>query len=75
MKKTNHKFKPIDCFQCQHIYTLPGTKITQKAVLLLAFKTKRLPSLVVFETSGENCHHFCPKTPKPKPKKKRGWVA
>ncbi|HBQ45426.1 MAG TPA: uracil-DNA glycosylase [Thiomicrospira sp.] len=74
MKKTNHKFKPIDCFQCQHLY-ITWDEDNPKGCTAFGFKTKRLPSLVVFETSGENCHHFCPKTPKPKPKKKRGWVA
>jgi len=51
----------------------------QEAVKPLALKptikTHQLPSVVVFENSGEDCLKYNPKPVPPKPKTKRGWIA
>ncbi len=79
MKKTNtnnnatKNFKPVDCFQCKHMY-ITWDQNSPKGCRAFGFKTKRMPSLVVFETSGEPCHNFSPKDPVPPPKK-IDWIA
>jgi len=72
MKNSNH----IDCFQCKHFY-ITWDQSNPKGCNAFGFKTRRMPSHVVFESSGEPCLKFSPKQtepPPPKPKK-GGWVA
>ena len=71
MKKTN---PPIDCFQCQHFFVTWDAK-NPRGCKAFGFKTAKLPSIVVFENSGETCLKFSPKATPPKPNKKTGWVA
>jgi len=70
MKKTN----PIDCFSCQHFYVTWDAN-NPRGCKAFAFKTRRLPSEVVFETSGEDCLKFAPKNTGPKNSKTKGWIA
>lgn len=74
MNKTNDK--PIDCFKCKHLY-ITWDESSPRGCTAFGFKTARLPSTVVFETSGESCYKFTPKNPPPKPtpKNKTGWIA
>lgn len=70
--KKNH---PIDCFQCQHFY-ITWDANAPRGCKAFAFKTRRLPSEIVFESSGEECLKFFPKKPnKPTSGKKDGWIA
>jgi len=74
MKKIDsQKNQPIDCFQCKHLY-ITWEPNNPRGCRAFGFKTKRLPSVVVQETSGEPCHNFSPKKTPP-PSKKKGWVA
>lgn len=72
MKKTN----PIDCFQCQHFY-ITWDQNAPRGCRAFGFKSRRLPSELVLETSGEECLKFTPKTQQPSTpqKKKDGWTA
>lgn len=67
--------KRVDCFECKHFYVTwePNQPRGCKA---FAFKSRELPSLVVFEASGERCLKFTPKRPPKNPTQKRnGWIA
>ncbi|TYR96774.1 uracil-DNA glycosylase [Rossellomorea vietnamensis] len=57
--------KKINCFQCQYFYTTwePAHPRGCKAY---GFKTKAMPSLVVFRSSGESCLKYTPKGKKGK---------
>lgn len=74
MSKTNSQ-KPIDCFKCRYFY-ITWDASQPKGCKAFRFKTKKMPSTVVLETSGEPCLKF---TPKPNPEnassKKKGWIA
>ncbi|WP_321323740.1 uracil-DNA glycosylase [Thiomicrorhabdus sp.] len=70
MKKTNQ----IDCFKCQYFYITWDTH-APRGCKAFGFKTKRIPSHVVFETSGEECLKFCPKKEASAQNKKTGWIA
>jgi hypothetical protein len=71
MKKTN---PPIDCFQCEHFFvTWDASK--PRGCNAFGFKTTKLPSIVVFENSGEECLKFSPKANQANPVKKTGWIA
>jgi hypothetical protein len=70
MKKTN----PVDCFNCRHFYVTWDAN-SSRGCKAFAFKTHRLPSDVVFETSGEVCLKFSPKNTAPKNSKTKGWIA
>ena len=71
MKKTN----PIDCFKCKHFY-ITWEPNNPRGCHAFAFKTRRMPSDVVLETSGEPCLKFLAKEQGvTKEKKKRGWTA
>ncbi|MBE0494098.1 MAG: uracil-DNA glycosylase [Thiomicrospira sp.] len=68
--------KNIDCFRCQHFYiTWEASK--PRGCKAFGFKTSRLPSQVVFETSGEACMKFRPKPNQTKSgkNKENGWIA
>ncbi|BCN93536.1 hypothetical protein THMIRHAM_13210 [Thiomicrorhabdus immobilis] len=70
MKKTN----PIDCFKCKHFFVTWDTN-APRGCRAFGFKTRRMPSDIVFETSGDECLKFTPKdTPKTETKK-TGWIA
>ncbi|QCU90029.1 uracil-DNA glycosylase [Thiomicrorhabdus sediminis] len=67
--------KPIDCFQCKNFYVTWDAN-APRGCKAFGFKTRRLPSEVVFESSGEECLMFKPKHPTPrKNPKKDGWIA
>jgi len=70
MKKTN----PIDCFQCQNLY-ITWDENAPRGCKAFGFKTKRLPSDVVFESSGEPCLKFIAKNQPSKKPEKTGWIA
>jgi len=71
MKKTNQ----VDCFQCKHFF-VTWEPANPRGCRAFGFKTPRLPSDVVLETSGEVCLKFTPKTDNTNtPKKKSGWTA
>ncbi|WP_029407700.1 hypothetical protein [Thiomicrorhabdus sp. Milos-T2] len=70
MKKTN----PIDCFSCKHFYVTWDAN-NPRGCKAFGFKTRRLPSDVVLETSGDDCLKYSPKKTKVKKPKKDGWIA
>ena len=70
MNKTN----PIDCFNCKHFFVTWDAN-NPRGCKAFAFKTRRLPSEVVLETSGEECLKFSPKTQPQPNNKKTGWIA
>ncbi|MDG6772836.1 uracil-DNA glycosylase [Thiomicrorhabdus sp. ZW0627] len=71
MKKTNS----IDCFKCRHFY-ITWDANQPRGCKAFGFKSKRLPSQVVLETSGEACKKFSPKEEPPKKTPpKTGWIA
>ena len=71
MNKTN---PPIDCFQCKHFFvTWDASK--PRGCNAFGFKTPKLPSVVVFESSGEACLKFTLKATPKKSSKKTGWIA
>ncbi|MCL2087494.1 MAG: hypothetical protein FWH05_07900 [Oscillospiraceae bacterium] len=49
-----------DCFKCKHFYITWEQK-SQKACRLFEFKSDRLPSVVVFKSTGKKCEGFEPK--------------
>jgi hypothetical protein len=70
--------KPIDCFKCKYMQ-ITWDASRPRGCLAFGFKTEKIPSTVILETSGEPCHMFTPKE-KPAAKdnpsnKKNGWVA
>jgi hypothetical protein len=71
MKKTN---LPIDCFQCEHFFVTWDAK-NPRGCKAFGFKTPKLPSIVVFENSGEECLKFTPKEHAQNPSKKTDWIA
>jgi hypothetical protein len=81
MSKVNpdSNFEPVDCFKCRHFFVTWDTA-KPKGCRAFGFKTQRLPSVVVYETSGEPCMRFEPKQDNPPstpPKKNNngGWIA
>ncbi|WP_321276358.1 hypothetical protein [Thiomicrorhabdus indica] len=75
MKKTDF----IDCFACKHFY-VTWDQNNPKGCRAFGFKTKKMPSMVVFENSGEKCLKFelkdeHKKQQEKKAPKKRGWTA
>lgn len=74
MSKTNSEPGFIDCFKCKHMY-ITWEVNCPRGCKAFGFKTKRMPSMVVFETSGEVCLKFTPKNPQKTKKKTSGWIA
>ncbi|WP_373020234.1 uracil-DNA glycosylase [Thiomicrorhabdus sp.] len=70
MKNTNS----VDCFKCRHFY-ITWDANQPRGCKAFGFKTKRLPSQVVLESSGEPCMKFSPKEEPPKKPPKTGWIA
>jgi len=73
MKKTNS----IDCFKCRHFY-ITWEANQSRGCKAFGFKTRMMPSLVVFETSGAECLKYTPKkdeNPNESSSKKKGWIA
>ncbi|MBN2865450.1 MAG: uracil-DNA glycosylase [Thiotrichales bacterium] len=73
MKKTNS----IDCFKCRHFY-ITWDANQSRGCKAFGFKTKQMPSIVVFETSGAECLKYSPKPEQDQsknPSKKKGWIA
>ncbi|WP_319379830.1 uracil-DNA glycosylase [Thiomicrorhabdus sp.] len=73
MKKTDS----IDCFKCRHFF-VTWDQNAPRGCRAFGFKTRRLPSEVVLETSGEPCLKFQPKHPPDDDAstgKRDGWVA
>jgi len=70
MNKTNQ----IDCFNCKYFYVTWDAN-NPRGCKAFGFKTRRLPSEVVFETSGEECLKFTPKAQPQTKNKKSGWIA
>lgn len=58
MKKTNS----VDCFKCKHFY-VTWEPSNPRGCRAFGFKTAKMPSQVVLETSGEICLKFVPKEP------------
>lgn len=70
MNKTNQ----IDCFKCQHFY-ITWDQNAPRGCKAFSFKTRRLPSDVVLESSGEPCLKFSAKKEAKPQSKKGGWIA
>lgn len=71
----SNTMRKIDCFRCQYFY-ITWEASNPRGCKAFGFKTSRMPSQVVEETSGEPCLKF---RPKPDPNKgnkpKTGWIA
>jgi len=63
----------VDCYKCVHFAVSWDPKFP-RSCKLFGFKTTQLPSIRVFESSGERCAGFQRKTVERKEKKK-GWEA
>ncbi|AZR81964.1 uracil-DNA glycosylase [Thiomicrospira sp. S5] len=75
MKKTNSDNPHIDCFQCEHFFVTWDAN-QPRGCKAFGFKTKQLPSVVVFESSGQPCMKFRPKRrPPPSDSGGNGWIA
>lgn len=75
MNKTNSDSQHIDCFKCRYFY-ITWDANQPRGCKAFGFKTKQLPSAVVFESSGKPCLKFSPKkTIAKKSKSKKGWIA
>lgn len=78
MKNSNlqdSKRRPVDCYQCRHFY-VTWEAANPRGCKAFRFKTHKLPSVVVEETSGEPCLKFSPKREATQKKpEKRGWKA
>jgi len=47
----------IDCFKCTH-FTITWDKSKPYGCKAMGFKTKQLPSILVYRSSGEKCMLF-----------------
>jgi len=75
MNKTNSDPQHIDCFKCRYFY-ITWDANQPRGCKAFGFKTRQLPSAVVFESSGEPCLKFSPKkSTAQKSKSKKGWIA
>jgi len=54
------KNNKINCYQCKHFY-ITWSKSFPKGCRFFGFKTYKLPSVSVFESSGELCRGFTQK--------------
>ncbi|MFC4321840.1 uracil-DNA glycosylase [Litchfieldia salsa] len=52
--------KRINCFTCQHFYTTWEPQYP-KGCKAFNFKTKSMPSLTVYQSSGNHCMKFSQK--------------
>lgn len=52
---------PVSCFKCRFL-RITWDKKRPYACTGMGFKTKKIPSLVVRQSSGEECRMFQPKT-------------
>lgn len=68
----------IDCFECKHFF-VTWDQNNPKGCKAFGFKTAKMPSMVVFETSGERCLKFEAKksdsNPPTKTPNRGGWTA
>ncbi len=51
----------INCYHCQHFY-ITWEKSFPNGCKAYGFKSQRLPSALVFESSQQPCSYFQPKT-------------
>ncbi|HEY3275554.1 MAG TPA: hypothetical protein VGJ94_02955 [Syntrophorhabdaceae bacterium] len=52
--------KKIDCFTCTHFYVTWDSRFP-KGCRAMGFKSRELPSVVVFRNSGMECLRYMPK--------------
>jgi hypothetical protein len=50
----------IDCFTCRHFY-VTWDKKHPKGCRAMGFKSREMPSIAVFESSGMKCLRYKPK--------------
>ncbi|HDH06051.1 MAG TPA: uracil-DNA glycosylase [Nitrospirae bacterium] len=58
------KKERINCFNCAHLYITWDRKFP-KGCRAMNFKSKQMPSTVVYKSSGTKCLKFKPKKNKP----------
>lgn len=56
------KSRRIDCFKCRHFHVTWDQR-NPRGCKIYGFKSKLLPSLVVFQASGDICLQFDSKNP------------
>ncbi len=56
------KVPKINCMKCRHFYITWDANFPN-GCKAFAFKTKQLPSHAVFQSSGQPCMNFEPKSP------------
>ncbi|MFA6700006.1 MAG: uracil-DNA glycosylase [Thiomicrospira sp.] len=64
----------IDCFKCRYFY-ITWEAQHPRGCKAFGFKTTRMPSQVVEETSGKPCLKFQPKPTRPQNSPQSGWIA
>ncbi|MBA4418689.1 MAG: uracil-DNA glycosylase [Syntrophus sp. (in: bacteria)] len=55
-----HEKEKIDCFACRHFYVTWDKKYP-KGCRAMGFKTREMPSIAVFKSSGLKCLRYEPK--------------
>ncbi|HLG73903.1 MAG TPA: uracil-DNA glycosylase [Chloroflexota bacterium] len=55
--------QPVNCRGCKH-YRVSWDPRMPHLCAAMDFKSQRLPSLVVYESSGMECQMFAPKPPR-----------
>ena len=53
----DNESKRVDCFQCKHFYVTWDPRFP-RGCKVFGFKTRQLPSVAVFSSSGEPCEGF-----------------
>jgi len=59
------KIMPVNCLKCTH-FKITWIKTQPYGCTLFGFKSKALPSVEVYTTSGKECTKFTPKVPQKK---------
>ena len=62
--------KHPDCFKCKYFF-VTWIPHAPRGCRAFGFKTKNIPSIEVYNTSGEICHYFVDKNP---PKKNNHYL-
>jgi hypothetical protein len=54
--------EPINCFECTHFY-VTWDRLRPKGCRAMGFKSREMPSIVVYKSSGVDCLRYDPKRP------------
>ncbi|TYT75871.1 uracil-DNA glycosylase [Desulfobotulus mexicanus] len=68
-----NKIRRINCHRCRHYYVTWEPRFPH-GCRGLNFKSREIPSLVVFRNSGQPCHFYSPKKMNTEKKSKPGDI-